>query len=93
MQAILAMVNANLGISLVQLADPGLCELYPARVIKLGPQAPVLQFSVIVRKKDDDNRGLVVVRDVLIAATSDSLSIPVSSCRPRPVCSRTWVSR
>lgn len=69
-QAILAMVSANLGISLVQLTDPGLCDLYPVRVIKLGRHVPLLQFSVVTRKADDDNRGLAVVRDALIAAGS-----------------------
>jgi len=67
-QAILAMVSANLGISLVQLTDPGLCELYPVRVVELGRHAPRLQFAVVTRKADHDNRVLSVVRDALVAA-------------------------
>jgi len=67
-QAILAMVSANLGISLVQLTDPALRELYPVRVVPLGPHAPMLQFSLVTRKADEDNRGLEVLRELLAAA-------------------------
>ena len=71
-QAILAMVSANLGISLVQLTDPALCQLYPVRVVRLGSNAPLLQFSVVTRKADEDNRGLQVVREALTAAALQS---------------------
>ena len=68
--AILAMVSANLGISLVQLTDPAICRLYPVRVVELGPKGPVLQFSLVTRSADEDNRGLEVVREALIEAAN-----------------------
>lgn len=70
--AIVAMVSAGLGISIVQIADPGLCQTYPVRVVRLGRNAPVLQLSLVTRKADDDSRPVAAVRDavrsVLMAA-------------------------
>lgn len=70
--AIVAMVSAGLGISIVQIADPAICQSYPVRVVRLGRGAPVLQLSLVTRKTDDDNRPVAAVRDavrsVLMAA-------------------------
>lgn len=70
--AIVAMVSAGLGISIVQIADPAICQSYPVRVVRLGRGAPVLQLSLVTRKADDDNRPVAAVRDavrsVLMAA-------------------------
>lgn len=70
--AIVAMVSAGLGISIVQIADPAICQTYPVRVVRLGRGAPVLQLSLVTRKADDDNRPVAAVRDavrsVLMAA-------------------------
>jgi DNA-binding transcriptional LysR family regulator len=66
--AIVAMVSAGLGISIVQIADPGICQTYPVRVVRLGRGAPVLQLSLVTRKNDDDDRPLAAVRDAVRSA-------------------------
>ncbi|MCZ2499033.1 LysR family transcriptional regulator [Xylophilus sp. Kf1] len=70
--AIVAMVSAGLGISIVQIADPAICQSYPVRVVRLGRGAPVLQLSLVTRKADDDSRPVAAVSDavrsVLMAA-------------------------
>jgi DNA-binding transcriptional LysR family regulator len=63
--AIVSMVSAGLGISLVQLADPKLCRIYPVRIVRLGRGAPALQMSLVTRKADDDDRALGVLRDAM----------------------------
>jgi DNA-binding transcriptional LysR family regulator len=63
--AILAMVSAGLGISVVQISDPALLRSYPVRIVRLGRGGPVLQFSLVTRKADDDSRLVAAVRDAL----------------------------
>lgn len=63
-RAIVAMVNAGLGISIVQLSEPGICTTFPVRVLRLR-QAPVLRFSIVMRAADAEKRLLGVLRDVL----------------------------
>lgn len=65
--AIVAMVNAGLGVSLVQLMDPSVCDRYPVRFVRLGEDAPVLQVSLVMRKADEDNRLLKVMREAMEA--------------------------
>lgn len=68
--AIVAMVSAGLGISIVQVSDPGVLQTYPVRVVRLGRQAPVVQFSLVTRKADDDSRLLPAVRDAIRSCLS-----------------------
>jgi DNA-binding transcriptional LysR family regulator len=56
--AIVAMVSAGLGVSIVQLTDPGICLAYPVRILSLGRGAPRLRVSLVVRKADEDDRRL-----------------------------------
>jgi DNA-binding transcriptional LysR family regulator len=63
--AIVAMVSAGLGVSVVQLMDPTLVERYPVKVIRLGAGAPTLQISVVMRKGDEERRALQAVRDAM----------------------------
>lgn len=70
--AIVAMVSAGLGISLVQLADPKLCQMYPVRIVRLGRGAPALQLSLVTRKADDDDRALGAVRDAMTSVCVDA---------------------
>lgn len=65
--AIVGMVSAGLGISIVQLADPGLCLAYPVRVVPLGRGAPVLQVSLVTRKPDADDRRLLALQEAMAA--------------------------
>jgi len=63
--AIIAMVSAGLGVSIIHLLDSALCQVYPVREVKLGRNAPVLELVLVTRKSDDDDRALAVVRDTL----------------------------
>jgi DNA-binding transcriptional LysR family regulator len=63
--AIVAMVSAGLGVSIIHLLDSALGQAYPVREIKLGRNAPVLELVLVTRKSDDDDRALAVVRDTL----------------------------
>jgi DNA-binding transcriptional LysR family regulator len=63
--AIVAMVSAGLGVSVLQVVDPSICERYPVRTMRLGASPPTLQLSVVTRKDDADSRLLQAVRDAL----------------------------
>ncbi|AZG15825.1 LysR family transcriptional regulator [Cupriavidus pauculus] len=65
--AIVAMVSAGLGVSVVQLMDPTVIDRYPVRRIRLGPDAPVLLMSLVLRKADEDNRLLQALREAVTA--------------------------
>lgn len=60
--AIVAMVSAGLGVSVVQLMDPTVIDRYPVRRVSLGPDAPVLQMSLVLRRADEDSRLLQALR-------------------------------
>jgi DNA-binding transcriptional LysR family regulator len=63
-RAILAMVSAGLGISIVQLSEPGVHLPFPVRVLPL-PDAPVLRFALVTRASDADSRALAAVREAI----------------------------
>ncbi|MEM5434305.1 LysR family transcriptional regulator [Paraburkholderia diazotrophica] len=60
--AIVAMVSEGLGVSVVQIMDPGVCEMYPVKILRLGTS---LQISVVTRKDDADHRGLLALREAM----------------------------
>jgi DNA-binding transcriptional LysR family regulator len=64
--AILGMVSAGLGVSVVQLAEPAITRLYPVRVLALGRGAPALTFGMVTRKADDDDRRLMALRRAMV---------------------------
>ena len=66
--AIVAMVSGGRGISVVQIADPGLVATYPVRIVRLGRGAPMLQLSLVTRKTDDDSRTLAAMREAMHTA-------------------------
>lgn len=70
--AIIAMVSAGLGVSILQIADPGWLHTYPVRIVRLGRSAPVPQLSLLTRKADDDSRPVMAVRDAVLSALSTS---------------------
>ena len=65
--AIVAMVSAGLGISIVQLSDRGICLAYPVRILSLGRHAPRLRMSLVIRKADEDDRRLKALRAAMEA--------------------------
>jgi DNA-binding transcriptional LysR family regulator len=64
--AILGMVSAGLGVSVVQLAEPAITRLYPVRVLPLGRGAPALTIGMVTRKADDDDRRLLALRQSMV---------------------------
>lgn len=70
-RAILAMVNAGLGVSIVQLSEPGVSLTYPVRVLRLR-DAPVIRFALVMRKADADSRPLTALKQVLEQVLADS---------------------
>src|SRR5437868_1842277 len=71
--AIVAMVSAGLGVSVVQLMNPAICDIYPVRIVRLGSDAPTLQISLVVRKTDEDSRLLVALREAMEATIGTPL--------------------
>lgn len=63
--AIVAMVSAGLGVSVVQLMDPTVCDRYPVRRVRLGAEAPTLQISLVSRKADEDSRVLQALTEAV----------------------------
>ena len=63
--AILAMVSAGLGASVLEIIDPAVLQGYPVRIVRLGSQAPRYQLSLVMRKSDEDKRTLHALADVL----------------------------
>jgi DNA-binding transcriptional LysR family regulator len=65
--AIVAMVSAGLGVSVVQISDPSILQAYPVRLLRLGRATPTLQFSLVTRKADDDDRRLRALKEAIEA--------------------------
>jgi DNA-binding transcriptional LysR family regulator len=62
-EAIVAMVSAGLGVSLVPMPRDPLRSAYPAREVGLGKHAPTRQIAFACRATDQDKRRLIAVRD------------------------------
>jgi DNA-binding transcriptional LysR family regulator len=76
--AIVAMVNAGLGVSVLQIMDPSVCDRYPVKTIRLSATPPTLQLSVVTRKDDADSRALQAVRDAMCLALQRATSSTVA---------------
>ena len=61
-EAIVAMVSAGLGVSVVPRLRGPLREAYPVREIGLGRNAPTRQIAFVCRAADADNRLVAAVR-------------------------------
>ncbi len=64
-QAVVAMVSAGLGVSVVQRPDVRMALAYPVRILSLGRAAPALQISLVSRKTDVGNRQLDALREAI----------------------------
>lgn len=80
-RAILAMVNAGLGLSVVQLSEPNICLPYPVQVVPLA-RAPMLSFAFVQRAGDSESRRINVVRDAVREAAGLS-GLPVADTPSR----------
>jgi DNA-binding transcriptional LysR family regulator len=63
--AIVAMVSAGLGISILALVEPSICLSYPIRILPLPPGGPALQVSLVMRQADSDDRRLRALREAI----------------------------
>jgi DNA-binding transcriptional LysR family regulator len=62
-EAIVAMVSAGLGVSIVPRLRGPLRAAYPVREISLGRHAPTRQIAFVCRAADAENRRVAAVRD------------------------------
>ncbi|PLC49842.1 LysR family transcriptional regulator [Pollutimonas subterranea] len=63
-RAVMAMVNAGLGVSIVQLSEPGVLRAFPVKVIELD-NAPSLRFSLVMRRSEQEERLLGALCEVI----------------------------
>ena len=75
--AIVAMVSAGLGVSLVPIPRDPLRSAYPVRQLGLGKHAPTRQIAFVCRASDQDKRRIIAVRDAFerVYARSDANAI------------------
>lgn len=93
-RAVLAMVSAGLGLSVVQLSEPNVLSAFPVKVVEL-PNAPVLQFSLVTRSSDAADRRIGAVVDAITATVEGKrrawsggrgveITPPAVACPPPP---------
>ena len=61
--AIIGMVSAGLGVSIMFWPDRRLWVGFPVKALKLGADAPTLAVSMVSRKTDEDSRSLAAIRE------------------------------
>jgi DNA-binding transcriptional LysR family regulator len=66
--AIVAMVSAGLGVSIVPQPRPALLEAHGVRALGLGRGGPTRQIAVVRRRADAANRNIDAVSQALVAA-------------------------
>lgn len=71
--AIVAMVSAGLGVSVLPAPDVRMTLAYPVRTLKLGRDTPSLQISLVARKADAGNRQLAALHEAFEHAASTGL--------------------
>ncbi len=71
-QAVVAMVSAGLGVSIVQQPDTLMTLAHPVRVLSLGRGAPAVQVSLVSRPADATSRKLEVLRDALASVSTEA---------------------
>jgi DNA-binding transcriptional LysR family regulator len=68
--AVLSMVNAGLGVSMVPSIDPRMMMAYPVRVYPIGRGAPALNVVLLTRKNEPKTRLMDALFESIQAATS-----------------------
>ncbi len=71
-EAVLAMVSAGLGISIIPQLRGAMTEAYPVREITLGKNAPVRHIAFACRGVDADNRRVLALRDALLGSYGEA---------------------
>jgi DNA-binding transcriptional LysR family regulator len=78
-EAIVAMVSAGLGVSVVPRLRSPLRGAYPVREISLGRHAPTRQIAFVCRAADADNRRVAAVREAF-----EHVYLPVQRSTKKP---------
>lgn len=71
-EAVLSMVSAGLGVSIVPQLRGIKLRSYPVRQLPLGPRAPVRQVAFVCRGMDADDRRISAIRNAFVAAYEDA---------------------
>lgn len=69
-QAVVAMVSAGLGISLVPEPDAQTTQAHAVRIVRLGRDAPQVEVALVARPVDVDSRKLQALRDAMGAVAA-----------------------
>lgn len=67
-EAVLAMVSAGLGVSIIPQLGQAISTAHPVREISLGKDAPARQISFACRGADADNRRVLALRDAFLSS-------------------------
>lgn len=67
-EAVLAMVSAGAGVSVVPQLRGAAAGVYPVRQVSLGAKAPSRQIAFVCRGADADNRRVSALKDAFIAS-------------------------
>ena len=67
-EAVLAMVSAGAGVSVVPQLRGAAASVYPVRQISLGAKAPSRQIAFVCRGADADNRRVSALKDAFLAS-------------------------
>lgn len=68
--AVLSMVNAGLGVSMVPSIDPRMMTAYPVRVYPIGKGAPALNVVLLTRKNEHNTRLMDALFEAIQAASN-----------------------
>ena len=68
--AIVAMVSAGLGVSVVPEPDEQTTQAQAVRIVRLGRDAPQLQVALVARPGDGESRKLQALRDAMAAVAA-----------------------
>jgi DNA-binding transcriptional LysR family regulator len=71
-QAVVAMVSAGLGVSIVQQPESHMMQAHPLRMLRLGRDAPSVQVALVARQADAGSRKLEVLRDAVASVPDES---------------------
>jgi DNA-binding transcriptional LysR family regulator len=66
--AVVAMVSAGLGVSIILMPDTRVCKGYPVRIEPLGDHPPSMNIAIACRNADADNRQFRAVEEAFLHA-------------------------
>ncbi len=70
--AVVAMVSAGLGVSIVPEPDPQSVHAQPVRIVRLGRDAPHILVALVARPVDADSRKFQALCDAMAATSGEA---------------------